>query len=678
MSRPSGWLIETHIYEFMDLTMSHISKILIVDDEPRMLESLKVLLSSQGCEIHITDSGREALEYLERTAFDLVLLDIVMPDIDGFQIMDRIKTTNKDMLVIILTGHASIESAIEALRRGAYDYIRKPFEPEELLTTVKNALSHQKTIRNNKQVGKALRESEEKYRLLFSNVSDVIFSIDRDFRVTNISPSVEKVLGYKPEELIGKPFQDLNVLAPGYSELAFYDIKRILEGERISPVVYEFISKKGTSKFAELTASPLVQDEKITAVISVARDITKRKHEEEEKRKLQDRLQRAQKFEAMGTVAGGVAHDLNNVLAGIVAYPDLLLMQLPEDSDLRKHVLAIQKSGQKAAVIVQDLLTLARRGVTVKEVVKLNDVISEYLNSSEYEKLKIYNPGVELETDLEAGLLNILGSPVHLSKIIMNLVSNAAEAMDEGGKVFISTKNQYIDKTTRGYIGIEEGDYIVLTVSDSGAGISPEDKERIFEPFYTKKIMGRSGTGLGMAVVWGSVKDHNGYIDVQSAQGKGTTFTFFFPVTRQEMAEKKTRLSYKDYTGRQESILVVDDIEEQREIASNILAKLGYSATAVSSGEEALEHLKKNTADLIILDMIMDPGMDGLDTYKKVLELYPGQKAIIASGFSETARVREAERLGAGRYVKKPYTMERLGLAVKHELDKEKRFDAPT
>ena len=369
-------------------------------------------------------------------------------------------------------------------------------------------------------------------------------------------------------------------------------------------------------------------------------------------------------------LAGGVAHDLNNILGGLVSYPELLLLQLPEDSPLRKSILTIQKSGEKAAAVVQDLLTLARRGVVVTEVVNLNKIIAEYLKSPEHEKLQSYHPGVHIETHLKKDTLNILGSSIHLSKTVMNLVSNAAEAMPEGGALTVSTQNGYIDRHIRGYVNVNEGDYVVLTISDTGIGISPEDMGKIFEPFYTKKKMGRSGTGLGMAVVWGTVKDHNGYIDIQSTEGRGTTFTLYFPATREKLPEDKSHLAIGSYSGDGESILVIDDVEEQRKIASGMLKELGYSVAMVSSGEEAVEYLKINKVDLLVLDMIMEPGMDGLDTYKKILEIHHGQKAIIASGFSETDRVKEAQSLGAITYVRKPFLLEKIGLAVKEELEK--------
>jgi len=221
-----------------------------------------------------------------------------------------------------------------------------------------------------------------------------------------------------------------------------------------------------------------------------------------------------------------------------------------------------------------------------------------------------------------------------------------------------------------GHENVEKGDYVTLTVSDSGTGIFPDEIGRIFEPFYTKKKMGKSGTGLGMAVVWGTVKDHKGNIDVQSTIGKGSTFTLYFPVTRQEPSKDQTDLSIEGYMGKGQHILVVEDVREKRELVSEMLKTLGYSVAATSSGEEAVEYLQNKSADLLILDMIMDPGMDGLDTYRNILKLKTGQKAIIASGYSKTGRVKEVQRMGAGQYIRKPYTLEKLGLAVKEELEK--------
>jgi PAS domain S-box-containing protein len=399
-------------------------------------------------------------------------------------------------------------------------------------------------------------------------------------------------------------------------------------------------------------------------------DITWRKEAEQEHKKLEERLQRAEKMEALGTLAGGVAHDLNNVLGILIGYSELLLDEINESSAIRPHVEYIQQGGQRAAAIVQDLLTLARRGVQTRKIVNLNTTATDFQKRPEFEKLFSYHPNVRITTNLESDLLNIMGSPVHLEKTMMNLVANAAEAMPKGGLVTITTTNQYLDRPVPGYDEVREGDYVVLSVTDTGEGISANDMKRIFEPFYTKKVMGRSGTGLGLAVVWGTVKDHSGYINVQSEAEKGSAFTLYFPVARGEVPEDLPSIPSSQYLGKGESILVVDDVQGQRELARRMLYKLNYTVTTVSSGEEAVEYVKRNRVDLLVLDMIMDPGIDGLETYRRIMEIHLGQKAVIVSGFSESNRVSQAQAMGAGKYIRKPYVQEKLGLAVRNELDR--------
>jgi len=344
-------------------------------------------------------------------------------------------------------------------------------------------------------------------------------------------------------------------------------------------------------------------------------------------------------------------------------------MNLPEDSTLRKPLKTMMESGLRATAIVQDLLTMARGVATANESLNLNDLIREYLSSPECDMLKQYHPAIMIKTNLDSGLLNIGGSPVHVRKVLMNLVSNAAEAIIEAGNVTISTANRYIDRPLKAYHEINPGEYAVLTISDDGPGISSDDLERVFEPFYTKKKMGRSGTGLGLSVVWNVMQDHKGHIDV-TTDANGTKFELYFPITRDAVLKKDIPLSIEAYKGNGEKILVVDDVESQREISCRILETLGYKSTSVSSGEEAVEYLKNNAVDLILLDMIMDPGINGHETYKQIIQIHPDQKALIVSGFSETDDVKETQSLGAGKYIKKPLTIEKIGLAVKEQLEK--------
>ena len=512
------------------------------------------------------------------------------------------------------------------------------------------------------QAEAALRESEEKYRSILENIQEGYFEIDIDGNFTFFNGSLCRILGSTEDKLMGRHFRDFTDQETYKKGDASFD-RVYTTGKPDKGFGWTITKTDDTERSVEVSVSLRKDVAGETAGLrGIVRDIS-------EKKRLEAQLLQAQKMESIGTLAGGVAHDLNNILGGLVSYPELLLLQLPQDSPLRESILTIQKSGEKAAAVVQDLLTLARRGVVTTEVININDVISEYLESPEYENLQSYHLGVHLETRLGENILNILGSPTHLSKTIMNLISNASEAMPEGGTLTVSTENRYVDGPIRGYDHVKEGDYVVLTVSDTGTGISPDDIGKIFEPFYTKKKMGRSGTGLGMAVVWGTVKDHGGYIDVKSAEGKGTTFTLYFPVTRKSI-EERSEISLKDYMSKGETILVIDDVEEQRKIASGMLKELGYSVVSVSSGEEAVEYLRSNKVDLLVLDMIMDPGMDGLDTYRKILEMHSEQKAIIASGFSETNRAKKLQHLGAGAYIRKPFLLEKIGIAVKGELEK--------
>jgi PAS domain S-box-containing protein len=399
-------------------------------------------------------------------------------------------------------------------------------------------------------------------------------------------------------------------------------------------------------------------------------ELAERKRAVEENRSLEERLQRSEKMEALGQLAGGVAHDLNNVLGIMSGYSELLLDEIPEGNRARVHVGKILQSTEKGAAIIQDLLTLARRGVMASEVINLNSIVSGFLKTLTFEKIQDYHPRVTFRAEFDKNLLNIKGSPIHLEKTVMNLISNAAEAISSMGKVIIRTESRYLDKPVHGYDTMAEGDYAVLTISDTGTGIPAASIGKIFEPFYTKKSMGRSGTGLGLAIVWGTVKDHNGYIDVQSEVDQGTTFTLYFPVTREELVAQQQKVPIEQYMGKGESVLVVDDIAEQRDVAARLLIRLGYEVHVVSSGEDAVEYLKGNNADILVLDMIMTPGIDGLETYERILKINPKQKAIIVSGFSDTDRVKEAQKLGAGAYLKKPYIMEKIGVAIRDELNR--------
>ncbi len=399
-------------------------------------------------------------------------------------------------------------------------------------------------------------------------------------------------------------------------------------------------------------------------------EIEGRKWAQKERLRLEAELLRVEKMELLGRLAGGVAHDLNNVLSGIVSYPDLLLHKLSPESDMRGPLENIRRAGTRAAVIVQDLLTLARRGITVKEKVRLNSIIVDHLQSPEFINLQKNFPGVKVQTRLAADLQLLSGSPVHLEKAVMNLLVNSFEAIVGEGTVLLITENRYVDSPIKGYDTTIPGKYVVLTISDSGMGIPQDKLARIFEPFYSSKIMGRSGTGLGMTVVWSTVKDHGGYLDVQSSLENGTTITVFIPSLeddRDQPLQIETALQMTN-RGKGETILLVDDDPAQRSLGESILTTLGYKAETIASGEEAVAFLRDRKVDLILLDMILEAEMDGLDTYKHIIKIRPDQKVIIVSGYSETDRIQQAIELGVNSFIKKPYSLKDLVIVINKVL----------
>ena len=519
----------------------------------------------------------------------------------------------------------------------------------------------------------ALRDSEEKFRLAMDATNDGLWDWNMVTNEVYRNPRHAVMLGYEPQDFSSSQAEWKKLIHPDDKQKVSDCLRAHIKGETLFFVLeYRLKTKSGDYLWVLGRGKVVAYDNAGTPIrmIGTNVDITERKQAEEEKRSLEERLNRSEKMEALGTLAGGVAHDLNNVLGVVVGYSEMLLDDVDKTSPLRRGLETIMNGGQRAAAIVDDLLTLARRGVPGRTILNLNKIIADCQKSPEFESLSFHHPSVNIKTDIDPDLLNISGSSVHLGKSLYNLVSNAGEAMPKGGIVTIKITNQYLDKPIQGYDQIRAGDYVVLSVSDTGEGIHEADLKRIFEPFYTKKVMGRSGTGLGLAVVWGTVKDHNGYINVESEKGKGSTFTLYFPVTREEITAEAVSVAISKYTGNGESILVVDDVKEQRDLAAGMLLTLNYNVSSVSSGEAAVAYLKEHKIDLMVLDMIMDPGMDGLDTYKKVLEIRPNQKAIIVSGFSESDRVRAARDLGSGAYVRKPYIKEKLGLAVRKEMDR--------
>jgi len=529
-----------------------------------------------------------------------------------------------------------------------------------------NAIESFELYRKIREINRNL-ERIDNYRLLFEAAPDGVEVVDAVGNIIDSNDSQKKLLGYSQEQLIGRLSSDYfseKSRASLLNNPSSLNESGYWEGE------VELVTATGeTVPVWRKERAIYDNDHRFIGAVVYNRDNTNRKRAEEEKRSLEERLNRAERMEAIGTLAGGVAHDLNNMLGILVGNAELLYYDMRKTDPLRELAEEIKTSGEQAAAVVQDLLTMARRGIVLREPSSLNRIVANQLKTSEIRKMLSSKPQVIIETEYDRDLLDINASAIHIERALTNLISNALHAIPEKGTITIRTENRYLDRPLTGYEDVRKGEYAVLSVSDTGSGILPEHLKHIFEPFYMRKVLKYGGSGLGLSVVWGALKDHDGYIDVTSDPGKGTTFDLYFPVTRDESV-KLEDLSVSEYKGNGETILVVDDEENQCRLVTRMLTRLNYRVKTVGSGEEALEYLANYGAALIVLDMIMEPGIDGYETYRRILDIKKRQKAIIFSGFTKTERVKMAQELGAGEFVKKPYLLERLGMAVRKELDR--------
>lgn len=506
-----------------------------------------------------------------------------------------------------------------------------------------------------------LQISEQRYRTLFDSNGDAVSIISATGRFLEVNKELCQRLGYSHAELLAMKAQDIN--SPVSTGLVSRYLQELFAKSQESVVLeVEHVRRDGGIIPVELRAKRILFNNE-EAVLAVCQDIRDRKKAEKEKKTLEEQLHRAQKMEAIGLMAGGVAHDLNNILSGVIAYPDMLLRQLPENHDLCAQLNIIKQSGKRAAAVVADLLTVARGVAHQKETASLNVLVDQFFCSPELQALTSQYSQIKYATDLASDLMNIECSVVHINKCLMNLVFNAMEAIHGPGMVTVTTRNKDIDAEYAQSLHLAPGQYVVMVVSDTGTGIQDSDLQQIFEPFYTKKKMGRSGTGLGLAIVWNSMQDHKGTVTVESSS-KGSSFTLYFPVSKRMISEIGLKVDLELMQGKGESVLVVDDEPMQRDIAVKMLSLLGYSPLEAASGEEALAFLEKNTVDLILLDMLMEPGMNGYQTYAEVVKKHPGQKAVIASGYSESEDILKAYQLGVEGFIKKPYTINQLGQKV--------------
>lgn len=511
---------------------------------------------------------------------------------------------------------------------------------------------------------RSLRHSEQRFHDLVNFLPEIVLETDIDGNITYANQAASTRLA--PDILAHKKRCFLDFIDTGDRYAARKNFYTSLQGEQTELQEYSVISHDDNIFPVLMKIAPLFTNNSLVGgARMVAIDISSR-------RKLEEQLLRDQKMKAIGLMAGGVAHDLNNILSGIISYPDLLLLKLKQDDPLYKPLQSIRRSGMEAAEVVSDLLTVARGVAASTEVLSINQLIKNYMESPDFTELISKNPDVRIHTHLDPALKNVNCSPIQVRKCLMNIVNNGVEAIEGKGSLTIRTVNEYCTLPINSFsreLSLNsnplhpEQAYSKIIITDTGDGISAKELSHIFEPFYSTKVMGRSGTGLGLTIVWNTMQEHEGTVQVQSSS-EGTTFELYFPGLDSEIDNKKEEKHWQDYAGAGETILVVDDEPRQREILKSLLTSLQYKVVTISSGEKAEQYLKTNHVHLVILDMLMPPGQNGRTTYENIVKIHPDQKAIIASGFAKDDDVQATLALGASEYVAKPYTIEQIGNAI--------------
>ena len=513
-----------------------------------------------------------------------------------------------------------------------------------------------------------LRDNERKYRELVENTSNLVLRLDHNLTISYANHTITKLTGITVTDITGQPLKTC-ISATDWPHFESTLNEWISSFQDSGSLECTMINNHGESSHLLLSVNlHFGADGKILDLNIIGHDVTTRYRIEQQQKELDEKRQQSQKMELLGLMAGGVAHDLNNILSGIISLPEMILYKLDANDPLRAPLNMVKNSGERAAAVVADLLTIARGSAAVRQPNNINHMIKRYCEAPETLKLQELYPQVNLIVTTEPNLWPCSCSESHIEKTIMNLIINAFEAIKDHGEVHISTQNITAEHIGTLAADLTEGPYIAIHIQDSGSGISSADIDKIFEPFFSKKGLGRSGTGLGLAVAWNSIREHNGTILVKSSSA-GTRFTILLPAEH----ETTTELIHINHTelkkGNGEKILVVDDEEILREIAHEMLSLLGYQVSCAASGEEALNLLITNRADLVLLDMQMDPGINGLETYTRIKKLNPEQKALIATGYSTSVDVEKTIQAGAAGFIKKPYNIEDLGKAIDEILN---------
>ena len=675
-------------------------KALIVDDNVPDRKILRANLEHHGYEVIEAEDGQAGLEEAHRQKPDLIISDALMPKMDGFQFLRAVK--NEDPLKSIpfvfysavYTGYKEAELAIAL---GAEAFIIKPKDPEEFWTELCDVLDdyHQqkekplapKLIEQEKEyltkyshivatkleetVHKLTREIEERKKAeealwkttcrlesLVKAAPLAIISLDTQGMIASWNEAAERMFGWDAEEVIGKPNP---IIAPEKRD-EYQALHEQMRKKEYLPMLEVVRRKKDGSNITISLSAAILRNEDgtVSGSMAVIMDLTDLK-------KLEDQLRQAQKMEAIGQLAGGVAHDFNNILSAIIGYGHLLLMKTRGDDPQKHTVEHILEAADRAACLTHSLLAFSRKQVMVLAPANLHEIIKKVQQFL----MRLIGEDVKLDTKCIGEPVFVLADSGQIEQLLMNLATNARDAMPKGGSLTIGIETIQLDEEftrTHGYGS--PGVYAMIWVSDSGVGMDEKTREKIFDPFFTTKEEGK-GTGLGLAIVYGIVKQHNGYINVYSESGKGTTFKIYLPVVKTPAGEKPAEAPSAYPAGGTETILVAEDDAALRKLTSVVLSSSGYTVIAAEDGEDAVNKFleNKDAIRLLLFDIIM-PKKNGREAYEEIRKIRPDVKVLFASGYTSDVMWQRGGFTEGREFILKPIVPKVLLKKVREVLDK--------
>jgi len=633
-------------------------KILIVDDQAYVSTQLEERLTSMGYDVvGMASSGEASIEMAKSLHPDLVLMDIVLPGkFDGIAAAEIIRE-EQDIPVIFLTAYTEDQFIERAKHVEPFGYIVKPFQEGEIKASIEVALYK-------KEIERWMCESERRYRLLVSNIPGIVFTGYKDWSVDFIDNKIETLTGYAMEDFISRKLKWIDIVAKDDIE----EIKRIfteaLKSNKIYIREYRIKSKNGEIIWIQQRGQIVCDNKEEASYVSgVFFDISDRKKAEEEKKKLEARLQQVQKMEAIRTLAGGIANDFNNLLMSIQGNASLMLFDTDTIHPHHERLRNIELSVKRGADLTSQLLGLSVGRKYEIKITDLNETIDK--TSSMFGRTK---REIKIHREYQKDIWTVGIDQGQIEQVLLNLYVNAWQAMPGGGDLYIQTENVTLDKGYLRPFDLEPGRYVKISVTDTGVGMDEETQKRIFEPFFTTEEIGR-GPGLALASVYGVIKNHNGIINVYSTKGKGTTFNIYLPSTKKEVT-KETELSCEVLRGK-ETVLLIDDEDTIIDVGQEILKALGYTVLVARGGKEAIEiyEKRKEEIDIVILDIVM-PEIGGGEAYDRMKEINPDIKVLLSSGFSINSEVTEILERGCNGFIQKPFNIRQLSQRIREILDK--------